>query len=343
MARCTATRPRHARRWIGRVAAVVSLGGCAPHARVETPAAASRARPYVDAHTHLESTAGAAYLAAHGAAGEDTSLTARDLVARLDSAGIHDANVLSTAYWFGDRTARDYSAVNEEARVRAENDWVAAQVAQYPDRLIGFCSFNPLSDFALRELARCKANGLRGLKLHLANSRVDLRDSTQARRVREVFAAANAARMPIVVHVRGKVSPYGAPDARVLIETILPAAPDVPIQLAHLAGWGGYDAANDEALGTIIAATRLGLLRRTNLYFDIAAVFSVVQNGKVIGPLVSTWTPTIVRRLREIGLDHVLFGTDGDAAPPLTRFLYEQSGLTAGEVGRLLANRLPAS
>jgi ABC-type transport system substrate-binding protein len=56
-------------------------------------------------------------------------ITARDVVALLDSASIRRAVVLSVAYIYGSpaRTVDD-----EYAKVRAENDWTAAQAAQYP-------------------------------------------------------------------------------------------------------------------------------------------------------------------------------------------------------------------
>jgi hypothetical protein len=63
----------------------------------------------------------------------------------------------------------------------------------------------------------------------------------------------NDHRMTIVVHVRPLVTgkrPYGARHARAFINDVASAAPDVPIQTAHLAGAGGYDdPLVDEALG----------------------------------------------------------------------------------------------
>src|SRR5206468_966684 len=62
--------------------------------------------------------------------------------------------------------------------------------------------------------------------------------------LRRVFHAANAHRMAIVVHMRASFArglPYGANEARIFLNEILPAAPDVPVQIAHLAGGGGYE------------------------------------------------------------------------------------------------------
>jgi len=158
-------------------------------------------------------------------------ITARDVLAHLDSAGIRRALLLSVAYIWGS-PARTIDG--EYAKVRAENDWTAAQAAEYPDRLVAFCGVNPLEDYALDELARCaKDLGLKGgIKLHFGNSDVRLEDPAHLERVKRFFKAANDHRMAIVVHSRANISkkrPYGAVQARAFLEHLLPAAPDVPV------------------------------------------------------------------------------------------------------------------
>jgi hypothetical protein len=61
------------------------------------------------------------------------TLTAGDLVALLDLAGIRRAVVLSLGYQYGNpnRPAIEH----EYERVKAENDWTSQQVAAFPDRL----------------------------------------------------------------------------------------------------------------------------------------------------------------------------------------------------------------
>src|SRR6185503_3587678 len=105
---------------------------------------------------------------------------------------------------------------------------------------------------ALTELARCsKDPQLRsGLKLHFGNSDVDFDNSANIELVKRVFAAANGSRMPIVVHMHASIDmkrKYGADQARVFLQELLPAAPDVPVQIAHLAGAGNYDDVTDAA------------------------------------------------------------------------------------------------
>ncbi len=127
--------------------------------------------PAADHHQHLFSPAIAELLAT--ASGGPRSISVRDVVALFDSAGIRQALVLSVAYMYGSPARM---VPDECAKVRAENDWTGAQAALFPERLRAFCSFNPLKEYALDELARCaKDPSLRhGIKLHFGNSDVQL-------------------------------------------------------------------------------------------------------------------------------------------------------------------------
>jgi len=211
--------------------------------------------PLADHHQHLFSPTVAVAESAR-------AISVEDLISRLDEAGIRRAAVLSLAYILGDPYG---TASTEYARVKAENDWTSRQVARFPLRLVGLCSVNPLKEYAFDELARCAKDPQlrRGLKLHFANSRVDYHNPAHTDRLRRLFAAANGYRMAIVAHVRTSISakiPYGADEARIFLNEIVPAAPDVPIQIAHLAGAGGYgDPPVDEALSVFAEAIERGV------------------------------------------------------------------------------------
>lgn len=237
--------------------------------------------------------------------------TAEQLVAQLDEAGIQRATVLSSAYWHGSPFMRKAGG-DEYANVRAENDWTVKEVARVPNRLVAFCSFNPLKDYALEEIDRCaKLPQVKGLKLHFGNSRVDVRNPEHVEKARRVFAAANERRLAIVAHLWvgdsfGREDAYGREDAEIFLRQILPAAPDIPVQIAHFAGGGpGY---TDEALGVYAEAIAAGDPRTKNLYFDFATVADG-QSNEVLR--------TFAKRIRQIGPHRVLYGTD--LAPPTAR------------------------
>jgi uncharacterized protein (TIGR02246 family) len=232
--------------------------------------------------------------------------TAVQLIEQLDSARIQRALVLSVAYWFGSTLmpgAEKLQVADEYAKVRAENDWVASEAAKYPKRLIAYCSFHPLKSYALEEVERCGKNpGIRGIKLHLANSGVDLRKPDDVQQLRRVFRAANEQRLAIVIHMRPRRRPYGREDAEIFLREVLPEAPNVPIQIAHLAGWGGYDDEADQAAGVFADAVARKDPATKNLYFDITTI-------------VFPGTPAddrrrIAQRIRQLGVRRVVYGSD---------------------------------
>jgi predicted TIM-barrel fold metal-dependent hydrolase len=275
------------------------------------PASGQVRPPAADHHQHLFSPPIVTLLS--GGSGGLGPITARDLVTLLDSAGIRRAVVLSVAYMYGSpaRVVED-----EHAKVRAENDWTAAQAAEFPERLRAFCSFNPLKEYALEELARCAANpGLRhGIKLHFGNSDVQLEDPTHLELVRGVFRAANQHRMAVVVHLRASISrrrPYGRDQAVALLREVLPVAPNIPVQIAHLAGSGpGYDdPAADSVLAVLAEAVASRDPRTSQLWFDVTTLANAELSAASAGRL--------VERLRRLGMERIVYGSDAAAGPNL--------------------------
>jgi predicted TIM-barrel fold metal-dependent hydrolase len=262
-------------------------------------------RPLADHHQHL-------YSAVIAPAAKIAPITARDLIALLDAAGIRRAVVLSQAYSFGNPN-RTPPVQNERARVIEENDWTSREVAQFPDRLVCFCGVNPLKDYAVEEIARCaKDPHLRtGLKLHFGNSDVDLTNPEHVERLRAVFRACSEHGMAIVIHLRSTFSrqrPYGAPSARAFLNDVLPSAPDVIVQIARLAGAGSYDEPSvDEALGMFVDAIAAKDPRMKNVYFEVSGVAGVGEwRGK---------SDRIATRIRQLGISRILYGSDSAVGP----------------------------
>lgn len=257
--------------------------------------------------------------------------TAEQLVAQMDSAGIRRAVVLSTAYWFGSRF-RDPPLEDEYARTRAENDWTAEQAARFPDRLVAFCSFNPLRDYALAELDRCAEHpGLRGLKLHFGNSGVDVRDPEHVEKLRRVFRAANRHGLPIVAHLWTDPSyeKEGGQHAEIFLDQILPEAPDVTVQVAHMAGGGR---STDPALAVLADAIAAGDPRTKNLYFDVATLTGGQSDEGLEKDAV---------RMRQIGLERILWGSDRGPARQPWRDFRALMPLSAEEIRTIAGNVAP--
>jgi predicted TIM-barrel fold metal-dependent hydrolase len=300
------------------------------------PAAAPSA-PVADHHQHLFSPAIAALAAGSGI----PVIAAKDVIALLDTAHIQRGVLLSVAYMYGSpkRTIED-----EYAKVRTENDWTAAQAAQYPGRLIAFCSFNPLKEYALAELKRCasRPNLGHGIKLHFGNSDVQLEIPEHAERLRQVFRAANANRMAIAVHMRASISkkrPYGAAQARIFLEQLMPLATDIPVQIAHMAGTGpGYDdPPSDAAMAVFADAVERNDPRTRQLWFDVASLAAP--------DIPPADAELLVRRIRQVGVGRILYGSDaaaGDTPRPREGWAaFRKLPLTESEFAQIAGNVAP--
>ncbi len=270
---------------------------------VSLPPLQGQSRPLIDHHQHLFSPA------TSSRAPGIKPVSAEDLIGFLDEAGIRRAVVLSVAYQLGNPNRPPET--DEYAKVRAENDWTSQEVARFRDRLRGFCGVNPLKEYALQEITRCARDPQLhfGLKLHFGNSDVDLGNPQHVAALRQIFRVANTNRMAILVHMRPSVTmrrPYGAAQAHSFLSNVLPEAPDVAVQIAHLAGAGGYDDPSiDQALEVFIEAIGKADRRTTHLYFDVSGVAGLGQ-----------WVekaPLIASRIRQLGVGRVLYGSDGSA------------------------------
>ncbi|WP_162056109.1 amidohydrolase family protein [Pontibacter pamirensis] len=233
-----------------------------------------------------------------GAPSFDTPYTAEMLIAKLDKAGIQRGVVMSNAYYFD--AVRPEPVPDAYQKLKAENDWTAEQVAQFPNRLVAFCSFNPLKDYAIEELNRCAASGrFRGLKMNFNAAQLDFHNPDQVAKVRQVMEEANKHRLPMIIHVRSSPK-YDSADAQVFLRQLVAAAPDVPIQIAHL--WGGENFSGS-ALAVYAEAVASKDPLTKNLYFDISGAWHYGQPEEM---------QEIVKQIRKIGLERILYGSDGD-------------------------------
>jgi uncharacterized protein len=263
--------------------------------------------PFADHHQHLFSPA---YIELNPSL---KPITAKDVIELLDTAGIERGVLLSLAYAYG-RPGKE--PPDEYEKVKAENDWTGAQAALYPKRLIAFCSFNPLKDYALTELERCAKDPdlKRGIKLHFGNSDVQLENPEHVARLKTIFQAANARHMAIVIHMRASISknrPYGAEQARIFLAQLMPLATGITVQIAHLAGSGpGFDDPKAQAALEVFAgAFEKHDPHTKNLWFDVATS-AFPSNSPEVSAL-------LVKRIRQIGVKRILYGSDAAAGSNL--------------------------
>ncbi|MFL5605051.1 MAG: amidohydrolase family protein [Gemmatimonadaceae bacterium] len=288
--------------------------------------------PLIAAHQHLISPAFTKII-------NEPELNGDSLLRLLDDAGIRRGVVLSMGYSFGDERKKD-RVPDLDRYTSDENDWTSRQMVSSRGRLLGFCSVNPLREAALAEIDRCvRLPGIVGLKLHMGNSGVSLRDSAHARRLEQVFASANAHHAAIIVHLRSRTgTPYGREDAQLFLDRLLPRAPDVVVQVAHLAGTAGFPDYAEQAMDVFASAIERQDPRTRNLYFDQTAVAT------------SATTPDegarIARMIRRVGATRVFFGSDmpvGGNPPPAEAWAIFRAKvpLTAAEMRTIALNEPP--
>jgi predicted TIM-barrel fold metal-dependent hydrolase len=292
--------------------------------------------PAADHHQHVFSSAYVKKFLPPGS----KSITAQDVIGLLDKAGIRRAVFLSNGYSFGRPGSEP---PDEYAVVKAENDWVAAQAALFPKRLIAFCGFNPLKEYALDELARCaKDKNLRhGIKLHFGSSDVQTENPEHFEKLKKVFQAANANRMAIIVHMRASISkkrPYGPEQARAFLE-LLSFAPDIPVQVAHLASSGpGYDDPPAHSVIEVLAdAVAKKDSRTRKLWFDVASNAHPTNSPEI--------SELLVKVIRQIGVKRILYGSDaalGNNLPPRESWeAFRQLKLSKKEIKTIAGNVAP--
>jgi predicted TIM-barrel fold metal-dependent hydrolase len=306
------------------LSSLLALSGCSS---LQTPT--SLDAPRVDYHQHLVSPAFAPIV-------QFPVVDGPAAVARLDAAGIERAVVLSMGYSFGDERK---GLADPDRLTREENDWTSRQVAESRGRLIGFCSVNPLRPEAPGEIERClKLPGMIGLKLHFGNSGVSLRDPAHAERIGEIFALAERLKAPVLVHMRARGGKdFGAADAQLFLDKVVSKAPNIEIVVAHFgASSPGYAAQNDEVMAVFGAAAERKDPRMRNLYFDLTS--------NLTPEIAPEDAALIARRIRQVGPNRVLFGSDMVA--PTSRNLREEwalyrtkLGLTDTELHTIAGNR----
>jgi predicted TIM-barrel fold metal-dependent hydrolase len=211
------------------------------------------------------------------------------LVGLLDDAGIDRAVVM---------TYTELPAVNPLAL-----EYLAEQIAEYPDRLIGYVRVHPwypqsldLLDRALREFH------MKGVKLHPVGNLSHPASEVSLRVIRR--AAAHHA--PVLFHCGDE-----ALTTPLQIALATEAVPDATIILGHMGGYFHCDEAIDVAA------------RHPNVYLETSAMPYPAQ---------------IRRAIDTIGAERVLFASDGPGClPKLEVHKVRLADLTPAEAERVFA------
>ncbi|KAI1691244.1 prolyl oligopeptidase family domain-containing protein [Ditylenchus destructor] len=204
----------------------------------------------VDHHVHVHSPAILAFLPGYCASPGRTSkcdpeflnpLSVDDLLQAMDKAGIRRARLMSTAYLAESPMMEPPAPDHARSCVRRTTSPFAL-ARDHPERFQAYIGVNPLTATAVPEINRWRGDrNVAGVKIHLANSRFDYHQPDQVKMLAATARAAASARLRIMIHMRHRADGYGAEEARIFLNDVLPAARGTTVQIAHAAGWGGID------------------------------------------------------------------------------------------------------
>lgn len=242
--------------------------------------------------------------------------TPADLLAEMDEAGIDRAFLMSSGY-LAESPMMSPPRPDAAELLHLANVFTVELAGEHPDRISAFIGLNPLTDTARAELEFWRGDPrVAGVKLHLTNSDVDLRDPAQVAQLAGVFAAAAQARMAIMIHMRTRAEDYGRRDVSIFLEQVLPHADGVPVIVAHSGGWGGLDDNTWDALEGF--AEHRETYASANLWFDLAQVLDL---GTPSADLVR-----LERLMRKVGVERFVAGSDWPFSGNLRTYLDKTYG-----------------
>jgi predicted TIM-barrel fold metal-dependent hydrolase len=282
------------------------LAGARPQvSEPRQPAAPKPLEWRTDHHMHLASADLCRLVGECLPSNDPPAVFASDAVHALDVAHVAKGVILSCAYLYG-LPSLHLTSNDIAAKTRRENEFTAAEVAQYPTRLVGFMSVNPLQTSAIDEIRHWSGSRvLVGLKLHFPASALHMRDLSERRRVERVFKAAAAQHLPIVIHLGG--DDFDASDAEIFIRSVLPSAGSSWVQIAHAGG--GYPPDNHvRVLRTFANHIAQDDPLTRHVLFDLAYVPAPDENAAAV--------MSLMREVRRIGIGRFLFGSDFNVLSP---------------------------
>ena len=204
-------------------------------------------------------------------------------------------------------------AATAPAQVIPANNYAISLQREHPDRVIAFGTVHPAYDNWENELARIKAAGIRGIKLHPDFQSFWLDDP----RLLPIFEAAQKD-FVFEIHVGDKTSPDKNPSCPYKLASILRQFPGIRVIAAHFGGYRMWA----HALKTLMVR------ERPNLWFDTSSTTPFA-------------TPMLVKKLlAACPPERILFGTDWPLYDPLEERprIQQMGGLSDSMMDRILSN-----
>lgn len=201
---------------------------------------------------------------------------------------------------------------------RRHNDYIRDAVDRFPDRLIGFACFDLYGEAVVREVERCRSQGLSGIG-ELANYHIGF-DGASIDRLEPIMTYCRQKKMPILLHANEPIGHQYPGKMSLTLSQLCNLIDRFRDNLIILAHWGGGIFFYHLAKRKIKASLK-------NVYFDTAA-----------SPFL--YEPAIYDiAVQIVGKEKILFGSDFPLLTPQRYFgEMKASGLTGDVIETICGN-----
>ena len=204
-------------------------------------------------------------------------------------------------------------AATAPAQVIPANNYAISLQREHPEQVIAFGTVHPAYENWEKELARIKAAGIRGIKLHPDFQSFWLDDP----RLLPIFEAAQKD-FVFEIHIGDKTTPDKNPSCPYKLASIMRQFPDIRVIAAHFGGYRMWSHALEVFSGSTFE----------NLWFDTSSTTPFA-------------TPELAHRLlNTFPRERILFGTDWPLYDPVEELqrLQTLGGLSDSEMEVIMSN-----
>ena len=171
------------------------------------------------------------------------------------------------------------SVATTPKQVNSINEFIAYEVSQNKDKLVGLGTLHPDSENLAEDVKHLMELGLKGVKLHPDIQAFKIDDY----RCLKIYELCEANGLPILMHTGDNRYDYSNPNRLI---PVLDIYKDLTVIGAHMGGWSIWDEASKQ------------LADKPNLYVDCSSSFYYLS------------LDTAKEIIKRYGTDKVLFGTD---------------------------------
>ena len=204
-------------------------------------------------------------------------------------------------------------AATAPAQVIPANNYAISLQREHPEQVIAFGTVHPAYENWEKELARIKAAGIRGIKLHPDFQSFWLDDP----RLLPIFEAAQKD-FVFEIHIGDKTTPDKNPSCPYKLASIMRQFPDIRVIAAHFGGYRMWSHALEVFSGSTFE----------NLWFDTSSTTPFA-------------TPELAHKLlNTFPRERILFGTDWPLYDPVEELqrLQTLGGLSDSEMEVIMSN-----